>query len=103
MSKELGPDSRFEDLFQNRFRFPEVYERIRSAVEETAPLEVKKAMPIDMGIEDALFYTPEQVASTLGVRPATVRRWIRDGEIQATKIGKKFYRVQGSNIREIMR
>lgn len=39
-----------------------------------------------------LLFTPEQVATRLGLHVKTVRRYIRDGEIEAVKVGKR-YRV----------
>jgi excisionase family DNA binding protein len=39
-----------------------------------------------------LLFTPEQVASRLGLHVKTVRRYIRDGELEAVKVGKR-YRV----------
>lgn len=101
MAKELGIDSRFEDIFRNRFSFPEAYERIRSAVEETAPIEVEKPQP-PIIIEDSLLYSPKHVASMLGVKPATVRSWIREGELSATKTGPKFYRILGADIKRML-
>lgn len=37
-------------------------------------------------------YTPEQVAERLGLHVRTVRRYIRDGALEAVKVGKR-YRV----------
>lgn len=39
-------------------------------------------------------YTPNEVADLLQVRPATVRRWIRDGELPAVKVGRKLYKIR---------
>ncbi len=43
------------------------------------------------GVADLLF-TPEEVADQLGLHVRTVRRYIRDGQLAAVKVGKR-YRV----------
>ena len=49
-------------------------------------------------LEDLLF-TPEQVATKLGLHVKTVRRYIRDGELKAVKVGKR-YRVTAKALEE---
>jgi excisionase family DNA binding protein len=44
------------------------------------------------GSAEGLLFTPEQVATKLGLHVKTVRRYIRDGELKAVKVGKR-YRV----------
>lgn len=36
-------------------------------------------------------FTPDEIAEKLGVTVGTVRRWLRNGEIKATKIGRKWF------------
>ena len=43
------------------------------------------------------FHSPEQVAETLGLHVRTVRRFIREGKLHATRIGKQ-YRVPTSEL-----
>lgn len=33
-------------------------------------------------------YTPEEIALQWRLEPATVRRWIREGKLKATKLGR---------------
>jgi excisionase family DNA binding protein len=44
-------------------------------------------------------FTPEQVATKLGLHVKTVRRYIRDGELKAVKVGKR-YRVTATALEE---
>jgi excisionase family DNA binding protein len=46
-----------------------------------------------------LLFTPEQVATKLGLHVKTVRRYIRDGELEAVKVGKR-YRVTAKALEE---
>ena len=36
------------------------------------------------------FYTPQEVAEELRVTPQTIRNWIKDGTLEARKIGRKW-------------
>jgi excisionase family DNA binding protein len=36
------------------------------------------------------FYTTKQIASALGVRTISVRRWIEKGRLQAVRLDKEF-------------
>jgi len=51
------------------------------------------------GSAEGLLFTPEQVASRLGLHVKTVRRYIRDGELRAVKVGKR-YRVTAKALEE---
>lgn len=43
------------------------------------------------------FYTPDEIADLLQMHPKTIRRYIREGKIKATKIGKG-WRVSGHDL-----
>ncbi len=43
---------------------------------------------------DEAFYNVEQIAKMLGIHPKTIQRYIREGKLAATKIGKS-WRVSG--------
>lgn len=107
MSKEISLDSRFEDIFNNRQRSPKLYNRLKILTETTVSIpEVHPIQNIDLsvlGFEEDKSYAPNDVAALLGVRPATVRRWIRDGELPATKVGKKLLYVNGSDLGKILK
>ena len=40
------------------------------------------------------FYSVEKVSETLGIHPKTIRRYITEGKLRATKVGKQ-YRISG--------
>ncbi len=44
--------------------------------------------------------TPEQASNELGVKPETVRRWIRDESVPAIKIGR-LWRISDKTLEEI--
>ena len=50
-------------------------------------------------IGNTKFYTTHEVATTLGVKEATVRSYIRDGFLSAAKVGRS-YMVSEINLRE---
>lgn len=37
------------------------------------------------------FYRPAEIATIMGVTKATVRRWIKEGEIEAVKMKNRYY------------
>jgi excisionase family DNA binding protein len=43
------------------------------------------------------FYTVEQIAQMLNIHPKTIQRYIREGKLRATKIGKS-WRVTGHDL-----
>jgi excisionase family DNA binding protein len=43
---------------------------------------------------DNEYFTPEEIATKLRVHEDTVRRWLRTGELQGIKIGKRQWRVK---------
>jgi len=45
--------------------------------------------------------TPEQVGGELKVHPATVRLWIRNGRLRATRVGRS-WRVRRSEIDRVL-
>ena len=48
--------------------------------------------------EDPLL-SVKRVANIFDVKEATVRGWIRDGKISATKLGGKAFRIQQSEVK----
>ncbi len=53
--------------------------------------------------DDELF-TVTEVAARLKVRPATVRRWVREGRLRGSMIGgtKTGYRIPASEVRRLV-
>lgn len=47
------------------------------------------------------FYSPDEVAELLDVHVRTVRRFIRDGKLKASRVGKQ-YRVASSDLSEFL-
>ncbi len=43
------------------------------------------------------YYTPDEIAELLQMHPKTIRRYIREGKLKATKIGKG-WRVSGHDL-----
>ena len=48
-------------------------------------------------MEDRLL-SVEEAASIIGVKPTTIRKWLRDGELEGEKFGK-LWRIRESKIR----
>jgi excisionase family DNA binding protein len=48
------------------------------------------------------FTSPPEIAARLGVTPATVRRWIREGRIQAKKVGARKWLVPVSEMERLL-
>ncbi len=48
------------------------------------------------------FYTTEDVATMLAVRPKTVRKWIEEGEVNAVKIRRQ-WRIAASELDRLLR
>ncbi len=47
-------------------------------------------------------YTIDEVAEYLGFHRETISRWIRTGELTASKLGKKEYRIRQSDLDDLM-
>lgn len=54
-----------------------------------------------MEIDQDKMFTTEEIASMLKVKSATVRRWIREGDLAAYRIGQN-WRVSGAQIFEFL-
>ena len=46
-------------------------------------------------------YTPAEAAETLKVNPQTLWRWIREGRIRASKLGR-VYRIRQSDLEQFL-
>jgi excisionase family DNA binding protein len=46
--------------------------------------------------------SPEDVAERLAVNPATVRSWLRSGKLKGVKLGKKIWRIDEREVRELL-
>ena len=49
------------------------------------------------GLAVEKLYTPEEAAAFLGVKITTIRRWLREGEMQGTKYGR-LWRIKESDL-----
>lgn len=36
-------------------------------------------------------YTPEEVSQMVGITPATIRRWLKTGELAGKKVGRSWF------------
>lgn len=43
-------------------------------------------------------FSPGEVAEMLQVSPATVRRWIREGQLPAQRVGPRLYRIRKEDV-----
>lgn len=46
--------------------------------------------------------SPEDVAERLAVNSATVRSWLRSGKLKGVKLGKKMWRIDEREVRELL-
>ena len=46
--------------------------------------------------------SPEDVAERLAVNSATVRAWLRSGKLKGVKLGKKMWRIDEREVRELL-
>ena len=46
--------------------------------------------------------SPEDVAERLAVNPATVRSWLRSGKLKGIKLGKRIWRIDEGEVRELL-
>lgn len=46
--------------------------------------------------------SPEDVAERLAVNSATVRSWLRSGKLKGVKLGKKMWRIDEQEVRELL-
>ena len=49
-----------------------------------------------------LLLSPAEVGRVLGVRPRTVARWCRNGDVSALKVGR-VWRIHRTEVRRLMR
>lgn len=47
---------------------------------------------------ETAFYTPREIAEIFKVAPYTVADWIRKGELKATRIGTKLWRISEKDL-----
>jgi excisionase family DNA binding protein len=53
-------------------------------------------------IDQPKFYTTEEVAGMLKVKPESVRRYVRSGRLRAIKLGGKFIRIDHWDFEEFI-
>lgn len=49
-----------------------------------------------------LYYTTKEVAEMLKVHNESVRRWIRQGDLPAVKLGGKYIRISSNDLQEFI-
>lgn len=47
-------------------------------------------------------YTLQQVADVLGFKLRTIRQWVKDGKLEATKLGRE-YRVTQEQLEKLLK
>ncbi len=48
------------------------------------------------------YYTTKEVAKILKVHTESVRRWIRQGDLKAVKLGGKYIRVSNNDLQDFV-
>lgn len=57
-----------------------------------------------MSAQQKALYTVAEVAEIVGVHPQTVRRWLRDGQIEGTLITRQAgYRIRSEEVDRLLR
>lgn len=54
--------------------------------------------PANKPTEEQSFFTPQEVSDLLQVSVQTVRRWIREEELPAYKVGRRMWRISASDL-----
>jgi len=49
-----------------------------------------------------VFYSVEKVAEMLDLHPQTIRRWIKEGKLKATKPGQS-YKIRKEDLEELLK
>ena len=52
---------------------------------------------------DDVFYSPEQIANNLKLKPTTIRKYIADGKLKATKINNHILRVSEGDYKAFLK
>ena len=64
-------------------------------VERTAP-----PLPID-GLQERLGYRPREIARLTGLAPATIYKWIEQGDLRASRMGRSLI-VPAEEVRRLL-
>jgi len=48
------------------------------------------------------YYSPEEIAEHYNLKPATVRKWIREGKLKAVKLGH-LWRVKEEDLKDFVK
>ncbi len=48
------------------------------------------------------YYSPEEIGEQFNIKPATVRKWIREGKLQAVKLGA-LWRISEEALQEFLK
>jgi excisionase family DNA binding protein len=57
--------------------------------------------PTHLPPSSAVFMTVDEVAARLGVHPATMRRWTRDGYIDCVRLGPRLVKYRRSDVERL--
>lgn len=55
-----------------------------------------------MTLPDKIYFRPSEAAKLLSVHPATVKRWIFEGKLQATRTLGGHYRVPRGEVERVL-
>ena len=78
------------------------YTLIFEAIDRSLDIYLEAVEPERVGVKEPApeqrFYTTEEVSKLLQVDPETVRRYVRQGDLRAVKLGGKFIRIDKADL-----
>jgi excisionase family DNA binding protein len=87
---------------QTKNDLTDYYTIMTEAVDRSLDIYLEAVQPERESIQELnlqqRFYTTEEVAKLLQVDPETVRRYVRQGNLRAVKLGGKFIRVDKADL-----
>lgn len=87
---------------QTKNELHDYYDLILEAIDRSLDIYLEAVEPERVDIPEPIskkrFYTTDEVAKLLQVDPETVRRYVRQGDLRAVKLGGKFIRIDKADL-----
>jgi len=87
---------------QTKDDLEDYYTLMFEAIDRSLEIYLEAVEPERATVKEAMteqrFYTTEEVSKLLQVDPETVRRYVRQGDLRAVKLGGKFIRIEKSDL-----
>lgn len=78
------------------------YDLMSEAIDRSLDIYLETVEPQRISVSEPTseqrFYTTDEVAKLLQVDPETVRRYVRQGDLRAVKLGGKFFRIDKADL-----